>query len=119
MEIGSIGNQVLATVNGQAGGAAIGGMTSAAGAATRTQTETAVTPPSPAQLGAALKDINKALENAASNLEFTVDDESHRTIVKVVDRQTGDVIRQMPSEEALQIARALDRMSGNLIQQEA
>ncbi len=54
-----------------------------------------------------------------SGLEFSIDEESHRTVVKVVDQQTKELIRQMPSVEALEIAKALDRVQGLLINQKA
>ncbi|HWU98472.1 MAG TPA: flagellar protein FlaG [Oxalicibacterium sp.] len=82
-------------------------------------TPAAVQQPDPAQLSQALQSINKALQSSSSNLEFTVDDDTDRTVVKVVDQQTGDIIRQMPSVEALEIAKALDRAAGKLINQEA
>ena len=40
-------------------------------------------------------------------------------IVKVVDRETREVLRQMPTQEALEIAKALDRTQGLLIKLEA
>ncbi|HEY6774357.1 MAG TPA: flagellar protein FlaG [Oxalicibacterium sp.] len=83
------------------------------------QTPAAVQQPDPAQLSQALQSINKALQTSSSNLEFSVDDDTDRTIVKVVDQQTGDVIRQMPSAEALEIAKALDRAAGKLFHEEA
>lgn len=82
-------------------------------------TPAAVQQPDPAQLSQALQSINKALQSSSSNLEFTVDDDTDRTVVKVVDQQTGDIIRQMPSVEALEIAKALDRAAGKLINQQA
>lgn len=54
----------------------------------------------------------------ARNLLFSIDDDSGRTIVKVVDNATKEVIRQIPSEEILSIAKALDRLKGLLIKQE-
>ncbi|MED5526709.1 flagellar protein FlaG [Gallaecimonas pentaromativorans] len=38
------------------------------------------------------------------NLNFSTDESSGRTVVKVLDAQTGDVIRQIPSEEVLKTA---------------
>lgn len=81
-------------------------------------TPAAVQQPDPAQLNQALQSINKALQSSSSNIEFTVDDDTERTVVKIVDQQTGDVIRQMPSAEALEIAKALDRAAGKLIDHE-
>lgn len=75
--------------------------------------------PSAGQVGQALQSINKALQALSSNLEFTVDTDTNRTIVKVVDQQTKEVIRQMPTVEALEIAKAMDRLQGLLIRQKA
>jgi flagellar protein FlaG len=87
--------------------------------------QTAVKPaaeqqPSAAQLQDVLNNINKALKQSNKNLEFTVDSDTKRSIVKLVDSETGDVIRQFPSEEALAISRAIDRIQqGLLLKQEA
>jgi flagellar protein FlaG len=72
-----------------------------------------------AQLQKALEDINKAIQMQEQGIEFSVDPESDRTIVKVVDKNTGSLLRQIPSEEALDIAKALDRAQGLLIHQKA
>lgn len=63
--------------------------------------------------------INKTIQSLSRNLEFTVDEESKENVVKVVDTDTGDVIRQIPSEETLRIAKALDQLQGLIIQQKA
>ena len=75
--------------------------------------------PDPAQVADAVKSINKTMQALSQNLEFSVDTDSNRTIVKVVDQQTNEVIRQMPTAEALEIAKALDRVQGLLIRQKA
>ena len=86
-------------------------------------TSAAVQPPTSApsaeQVTQALKSINKTMESLSQGLEFSIDEDSHRTVVKVVDRSTNDVIRQIPTEEALEIAKALDQSSGLLIRQKA
>lgn len=75
---------------------------------------------STAQLQNALESVNKALRQSGKNLEFSVDEESRRQIVRVVDTETGDVIRQFPSEEMLAISRSIDMVQqGLLIKQEA
>jgi len=40
-------------------------------------------------------------------------------VVRVLDDATKEVIRQIPSEEALEIAKALDKLQGVLLRQEA
>jgi flagellar protein FlaG len=76
--------------------------------------------PQPAQLQVAVDNLNQALKQSNKNLEFTVDSETKDPIVKLVDTETGDVIRQYPSEEAISIAKAIDSFQqGMLIKQEA
>ena len=75
--------------------------------------------PTMGQLSDAVKQINDTLKKLGQNLEFSVDSDAKRTIVKVVDQQTKDVIRQIPSEEALEIAKALDRVQGLLLRETA
>lgn len=71
------------------------------------------------QLDNAVSNINNVLSLRSQELEFTVDKESERTIVTVIDKNTKEVIRQMPSREALEIAKALDRLQSLLTKQTA
>lgn len=71
------------------------------------------------QLPEALKRINTVLQMRAPGLEFSVDEDSARTVVKVVDTATNEVIRQMPSKEALEISRALEHLDSLLIREKA
>ncbi|HMV19782.1 MAG: flagellar protein FlaG [Azonexus sp.] len=66
-----------------------------------------------------LKKLNEFVGVSNTDIQFTLDDETGVRVVKVVDRGTKDVIRQIPSEEILQIARALDKLQGLLIRQKA
>lgn len=75
--------------------------------------------PSEDQVSQALKSINNVLQSRSQDLEFSVDSASARTIVKVVDKNTQEVIRQMPTQEALEIAKALDKLHSLLIRQTA
>ena len=75
--------------------------------------------PSPQQLQDAVTEINKALESSSENLQFAVDHDTGKTVVKVIDSSTNEVIRQIPSQEALAIARSLDRLQGILLKQKA
>lgn len=51
--------------------------------------------------------IESYLKSAGRALEFRVDDDTGRVVVTVRDSQTGETIRQIPSEEALALARSL------------
>lgn len=71
------------------------------------------------QVNQAVQNINKSLQSLHQDLEFSVDSDSKRTVVKVVDQKTKEVIRQIPSKETLEIAKALDTVKGLLITQQA
>ena len=71
-------------------------------------------------------DVKQAVEKIAefvssrqSELSFSIDDASGSQIVKIMDIQTKQVIRQFPSEEAVAIAQALDKLQGLLIRDKA
>jgi flagellar protein FlaG len=51
--------------------------------------------------------INRILEEGQRNLSFSVDQTTGKTVVRVVRAGTGEVVRQIPSEEALVIAASL------------
>lgn len=77
-------------------------------------------PTDPTQLQDAVSRINKTLADLSqSSLEFSIDQDSQRTVVKVIDQSTKEVIRQIPSEEALEIAKSLQSAQGILLKQEA
>lgn len=75
--------------------------------------------PAPEKVHKAAEVIGRAMQTYARNLQFSVDDSSGETVVRVVDVETGNVVRQMPSQEALDIARAVDHLQGLLLRQQA
>lgn len=79
----------------------------------------AVAQPSREQIDQAMTKVKEALPEVAQNLQFSLDEDTGRTIVKVVDSGTNEVIRQIPSEELLAISKALDAFTGLLIKQKA
>ncbi len=84
-----------------------------------TAVKKADTAPTLEQVTQAVQNINKSLQTLSQDLVFSVDTDSKRTIVKVVDQKTHEVIRQIPSTEALEIAKALDTVKGLLVKQQA
>lgn len=73
--------------------------------------------PSDEELEDAVEKVGKAVSAWRSELEFSVDKESGTPVVKVIDRQTEQVIRQIPSEEMLRIAKSLDKILGVFVEQ--
>jgi flagellar protein FlaG len=53
------------------------------------------------------------------SVSFTRDQETGIDIIKVIDDNTGDTIRQMPSEELLTFMKNLTRMLGTFIDEKA
>lgn len=66
------------------------------------------------QVKQAVQKIQGTVDNLAHNLRFSIDEDTGKTIIKVMDVHTEEVIRQIPSEEAVEIARTLDKVQGLL-----
>ena len=71
-------------------------------------------PRSKDQVNEAVQKIQGTVDNLAHNLRFSIDEDTGKTIIKVMDVHTEEVIRQIPSEEAVEIARTLDKVQGLL-----
>lgn len=68
---------------------------------------------------AAVATIQDFVQNVRRSLNFSLEDGSGRVVVKVTDAGSGDVIRQIPSEEALQLAENLSEVRSLLFKAEA
>lgn len=62
----------------------------------------------------AAESINAFIKSTQRNLEISVDKDTGIVVVKVVDKESGEVIRQIPAEETLAIAKHLDSVQGVL-----
>ncbi len=75
---------------------------------------------SAAQLRSLMDNINMVLKQSNKNLEFSVDERTQKSVFQLKDTETGDLIRQFPTEEMLVISRSIDRFQkGLLLKQEA
>jgi flagellar protein FlaG len=82
--------------------------------------EISVRPPSPEELKQAVAAINQAMKQSNRNLEFMVDSDTDRTVVRMVDTSTGELIRQFPTETTLAISRGIEQFQqGLLLRQKA
>jgi len=61
------------------------------------------------QVRDAVQQANRHFQEQSLNLQYSMDDDTKEMVIKLVDAASGEVIRQIPSEEMLAIARALDR----------
>ncbi|NHZ37556.1 flagellar protein FlaG [Massilia rubra] len=100
-------------------GAAAGLKTAPSAATGKTEPAKEAAEPDPAEVSKVVDRINVAMQAMSRNIEFSVDADSKRTVVKIIDQTTKEVIRQMPSAEALEIGKALEKVQGLLISQVA
>ncbi|MBB1477472.1 flagellar protein FlaG [Shewanella sp. SG41-3] len=70
------------------------------------------------ELNQAVSDIAASMNVMQKGLAFNIDEESGIQVVKVIDVKTGDLIRQIPNEEALDIAKKLNEVTGLLMKTE-
>jgi len=64
---------------------------------------------------AAAAQIEAYLKSSGRELEFRVNEDTGRTVITVRDSATGEVIRQIPNDEALRLARSLGNQSNALV----
>jgi len=67
----------------------------------------------------AAADIQQFVQSMGRNLSFSVDETTGYHVVRVVNPNTGELIRQLPSEELLKIARDFQRLNNVLVSQKA
>ncbi|OAZ98512.1 flagellar protein FlaG [Halomonas sp. G11] len=73
--------------------------------------------PSAGELVEPIQRINEVMRERG--IEFEISEDTSRVITRVVDRDSGDVIRQIPAEEVIRIAEQLQDMRGRFISLEA
>lgn len=81
--------------------------------------QTVPQPAPAAELSAAVERLQSAAQSMARNLLFSVDEDTGKTVVKVIDSNTDEVIRQIPSEEFIALSKSLGQLQGLLLRQEA
>ncbi len=67
-----------------------------------------------AELEEAIDKLNKQMEAGKRGLGFSVDDTLNLTVVTVKDANTGEVVRQIPSEAVLRVAHKIEELKGIL-----
>jgi len=78
-----------------------------AGVAKATEQAAVQREPTMAEVKQAARQLETFMESMNRYLEFKVDQDSGRTIVTVKDKSTGEVVRQIPSEEVMRLAHNL------------
>ena len=73
----------------------------------------------PQDVKAAVENLRNFVNDMQRELQFSVDEDSGRTIITVIDSDSGKIIRQIPPEEILQLARSVAEGAFNLIDRRA
>ena len=73
--------------------------------------------PSVPRVRQSLEDINKVLTGFSISVQFQIDPDYKDLIVKVVDQDTGKLIRQIPTEDVVKMSKAMDSLKGLLFAQ--
>lgn len=76
-------------------------------------------PPSDADVKRSIDVINKYLTPVSDDIQFMQDSETGQVLVKVVDTATGKVIRQIPTEQVVEISKDLGKLQGLLVRDKA
>ncbi|QAR34223.1 flagellar protein FlaG [Geovibrio thiophilus] len=69
----------------------------------------------PEEVQAAVEKLNESLRTMDVRREFSVEKQLNAVIVKLIDKDHGSVIKQIPSEEALRLSRNIKEMVGLML----
>lgn len=76
--------------------------------------------PTGSQLQSALDKLNQAMQQTNTGVQFSIDQNTKSTLIKVVDTQTGETIKQIPSKEVIAVSEAIGQFQqGLLVKQKA
>jgi flagellar protein FlaG len=67
------------------------------------------------EIDAAVNKVNSALDAFSFSLRFKIHDESNRVMVQVIDKETDELIREIPPERLLRLAAQIQEMIGLLL----
>jgi flagellar protein FlaG len=67
------------------------------------------------RLDQAIRIMNERMEDGGRGLAFKQDSSLNRPVVTVTNQETGEVIRQIPNEVVIRMARSIDQTKGNLL----
>lgn len=72
-------------------------------------------PLTPKQLEKVAQQLQDFVGEMNRGLEFSVDKDSGRDVIKVIDKSSGDLVKQFPSEEVLTLVAKLSEMVGGFV----
>jgi flagellar protein FlaG len=72
-----------------------------------------------ADLRDALNEVQERMDQMGTNLQFSMDKVAEDIVVKVTDKENGELIRQIPSEDVIKLRKKLEELSGLLFDEKA
>ena len=70
------------------------------------------------RLESSVSQLKDLVQSVQRDLQFSIDDYSGRTVITVLDSNTAEIIRQIPSEEVLALAKNIESLKGVLFSAE-
>ena len=116
MSISPTSSQVISNVHDQNAVSPTGSPVIQTQNAASVKPDLAIAVPSPEQVRQAAEMLNQSDSFKRTSINFQVDDTNGQLVIKVMDTEKNEVIRQIPSAEALEISRAIASNSGGLVQ---
>ena len=83
------------------------------------RTSTQEPPPTIEKLEQAAARVKDVLRGTTSRLEIEIDSDSHKAVIKILNGESGEIIRQIPAQELLDLAKHLDKPKGLLVRERA
>jgi flagellar protein FlaG len=83
------------------------------------RTSTPASTPTREQVEQAAARVKEVLRGTTSRLEIEIDPDLHRVVVKILNGESGEIIRQIPAQELLDLAKHLDGPKGILVRERA
>jgi flagellar protein FlaG len=83
------------------------------------KTPTPAPTPTKEQVEQAAARVTEVLRGTTSRLEIEIDPDLHQAIVKILNGESGEIIRQIPSKELVELAKYLDEPKGLLVSERA
>jgi flagellar protein FlaG len=75
--------------------------------------------PTKEQVEQAAVRVKDALRGTTSRLEIEIDPDLHQAVIKILNGESGEIIRQIPSQELLDLAKHFDEPKGILVSKRA
>lgn len=106
---------VTVTASADAQKSAMGGDKAASGDPRPSQGDAQPAP----TLEKAIEELNRSFEAWSTRLRFEMDPEAQRLVVTVLDSETGDTIRTIPSDAVIRVAKMIVNLQGQLVKTQA